>query len=153
VIPEPHRLSLRSATPADAPRLAELHRQGRRAAVPTLREVHDLDSTVRYFTSLVPRRTIVVAEAEGAVLGFVAVDVPTGELEHLYLDPGARRRGIGSRLLDVARELCPGGLALWTFQANAEARAFYEARGFVLERTTDGSDNEEREPDARYRWG
>jgi GNAT superfamily N-acetyltransferase len=146
-------VTLRPATPADAPRLAAIHHESRRAAAPWLREVHDLNSTVSYLTWLLPRRPVVVAEDEGKVLGFVAVDVPTGELEHLYLDPGSRRRGIGSRLLDVARELCPGGAALWTFQANAEARAFYEARGFVLERTTDGADNEERGPDARYRWG
>jgi hypothetical protein len=35
---------------------------------------------------------------------------------------------------------------------NTPARGFYEARGFSLLYTTDGADNEEREPDARYRW-
>ena len=29
---------------------------------------------------------------------------------------------------------------------------FYEARGFALVRETDGSGNEEREPDALYLW-
>jgi hypothetical protein len=32
------------------------------------------------------------------------------------------------------------------------ARRFYERRGFVLTEETDGSRNEEREPDARYVW-
>jgi hypothetical protein len=35
---------------------------------------------------------------------------------------------------------------------NAPARRFYQSRGFVLVEQTDGSRNEEQEPDARYRW-
>jgi len=34
---------------------------------------------------------------------------------------------------------------------DATAR-FYEARGFALVRETDGSGNEEKEPDALYLW-
>jgi putative acetyltransferase len=43
-------------------------------------------------------------------------------------------------------------LHLWTFQRNDRARRFYEGRGFVLVRQTDGSGNEEKEPDALYVW-
>ncbi len=43
-------------------------------------------------------------------------------------------------------------LQLWTFQKNTSARRFYEARGFVVIEETDGSTNEEREPDVLYRW-
>jgi hypothetical protein len=52
----------------------------------------------------------------------------------------------------MAKEVRPDGLMLWTFQRNARARQFYEARGFVAAELTDGSRNEEREPDALYRW-
>jgi hypothetical protein len=38
------------------------------------------------------------------------------------------------------------------FQRNIRARRFYESRGFHLVEETDGAANEEREPDARYRW-
>jgi ribosomal protein S18 acetylase RimI-like enzyme len=65
--------------------------------------------------------------------------------------PRAQRRGIGTALLDIARSKL-ARLELWTFQRNAQARRFYEARGFVLVEETDGSRNEEREPDARYLW-
>jgi hypothetical protein len=41
---------------------------------------------------------------------------------------------------------------LWTFQRNALARRFYEKEGFVAVRETDGSGNEEREPDVLYLW-
>ena len=53
--------------------------------------------------------------------------------------------------MNVAKEASPR-LQLWTFQCNLGARRFYERRGFVLTEETDGSRNEEREPDARYVW-
>ena len=59
---------------------------------------------------------------------------------------------VTSALLDWAKALSPGRLVLWTFQRNANARRFYEAHGFALVRETDGSDNEEKEPDALYLW-
>jgi hypothetical protein len=54
-------------------------------------------------------------------------------------------------LLDLAKERRPGGLDLWTFQANAGARRSYERHGFAATSTTDG-DNEEAAPDVRYHW-
>ena len=45
-----------------------------------------------------------------------------------------------------------GSRQLWTFQDNARARRFYEARGFVAEEFTDGAGNEEKTPDVRYVW-
>ena len=58
---------------------------------------------------------------------------------------------MGSRLLDVAKQHRPTGLKLWTFQANAGARRFYERNGFVGIATTEG-DNEEGAPDVLYQW-
>ena len=69
----------------------------------------------------------------------------------LYVLPEAQGRGAGSELLDVAKRACER-LQLWTFQRNLSARRFYEARGFALVEETDGSGNEEKEPDARYLW-
>jgi hypothetical protein len=61
---------------------------------------------------------------------------------------GCRR---GGALLDQARE---GNAALqpWVFLRDKPARRFYESHGFTLLEITDGSGNEEHEPDARYRW-
>jgi len=65
--------------------------------------------------------------------------------------PAAQGRGVGTELLDVAKR-ASDQLELWTFERNAPARRFYEARGFALVEQTDGARNEEREPDARYLW-
>jgi hypothetical protein len=43
-------------------------------------------------------------------------------------------------------------LRLWAFQRNVQALRFYAARGFRVIERTDGSRNEEREPDALLEW-
>ena len=72
-------------------------------------------------------------------------------LEKIYVEPAEQNRGVGSALLDKAKELRPAELYLWVFQKNP-ARRLYERHGFELVRLTDGKDNMEREPDALYRW-
>lgn len=74
-----------------------------------------------------------------------------GRIEQLYVRPGYQEQGAGSALLAVAMSQSDV-LELWTFQSNDRARRFYETRGFVAIRETDGRDNEEREPDVLYRW-
>ncbi|KTS13191.1 acetyltransferase, partial [Methylobacterium indicum] len=72
-------------------------------------------------------------------------------IEQLYVLPDAQGRGIGGALLAIAQQAVDR-LQLWTFQRNARARSFYEARSFVVVERTDGSRNEEKEPDVRYLW-
>ncbi len=91
-----------------------------------------------------------VAEQDGRIVGFAAMS--EGFLDHLYVDPAAQNRGIGSALLEVAKQRRPRGFRLWLFQKNDGARRFYERHGLTLVRLTDGRDNEEREPDALYEW-
>jgi GNAT superfamily N-acetyltransferase len=74
-----------------------------------------------------------------------------GWIDQLYVLPDAQGLGVGTELLRVAQDAV-GHIQLWTFQRNARARLFYEARGFALMRETDGARNEEREPDALYLW-
>ena len=50
------------------------------------------------------------------------------------------------------RSAQPEASSLWTFQVNARARRFYERNGFVAVEFTEGSGNQERQPDVRYEW-
>jgi putative acetyltransferase len=59
--------------------------------------------------------------------------------------------GIGTALLDIARGAF-SSLNAWTFQRNSAARNFYESRGFVKTKETDGAANAEKEPDILYFW-
>lgn len=73
-----------------------------------------------------------------------------GNWVELYVSPVWQGHGIGGALVELAKDLRPEGLQLWTFVSNIPARRFYERRGFVCVEETDGSDNEERAPDMRY---
>jgi GNAT superfamily N-acetyltransferase len=97
-----------------------------------------------------------VAEDDGGLLGFLAIEASSNlggaaVLEKIYVEPAEQNHGVGSALLDKAKELRPDELYLWVFQKNP-ARRLYERHGFELVKLTDGADNMEREPDALYRW-
>ncbi len=83
------------------------------------------------------------------LLGFVAFH--EGWIDQLYVLPRCQGRGIGSELLDTVEQHGPWW-RLWTFRRNEAARRFYENRGFSAIRQTDGSANDEREPDVLYEW-
>jgi chorismate mutase len=70
----------------------------------------------------------------------------------LYVAPDRTGEGIGTVLLDLAKSLRPRRLGLWVFETNEGARRFYARNGFVEVRRTDGSDNEEHQPDIEMAW-
>ena len=117
-----------------------------------LPKLHTDEETVGFITSTVmAKQEVLVAEVAHAIVGFVAMS-HGNHLEHLYVHPDHLGRGIGSTLLERARTRMPGGFRLWTFQANAGARRFYERHGLRVVELTDGAGNEEKTPDALYEW-
>jgi GNAT superfamily N-acetyltransferase len=137
--------------PEDAAAIAALFTASRRAAMPWLPELHSAADVRDHIAGHVLEGCdVLVVRDDGNVLGFVALD--GDEVDHLYIRPDAQRRGLGSALLDAAKARRPAGLALWAFQRNAPALAFYARHGFTELHRTDGRDNEEREPDVRLRW-
>ena len=144
-------LTVRLATAADAPQVAEVDLASRAEALPTVRWAHTPDEVRGWIANvLLPAGDVWVAEEAGVVLGYLALH--DDFLAQLYLRPGYWRRGIGSMLMRHAKRLRPDGLRLWCFQVNARARAFYAAHGFAAVECTDGSGNEEREPDILFAW-
>jgi GNAT superfamily N-acetyltransferase len=98
-----------------------------------------------------------LAEEDGRLLGFLAIEASrklggAAVLEKIYVEPTEQSRGVGTALLEKAKELRPDGLFLWVFQRNMSARRLYERHGFAVVRLTDGAENMEREPDALYAW-
>lgn len=143
--------AVRRAVDSDAASVAAVWLRSFTAALPSVRRAHTDHELRSWFREVVvPGQETWVATAEGSVVGMMVVD---GEsLDQLYLDPAWQGRGIGGRLVHLAKQLRPAGLALWTFQVNEPARRFYERHGFVVAEYTDGRHNEEHEPDVRYVW-
>ena len=143
-------MELRHAGPGDADAVADILLAAR-AEMTYLPQLHT-DDEVRDWvrTGLVPAREVWIAVLDGRSAGFLAL--AGDQIDHLYVHPDAQGVGLGSALLDRAKERRPNGLRLWVFQRNTGARRFYERHGFALLRETDGADNMKREPDALYEW-
>lgn len=145
-------LVVRRATGRDASAVAGVWLRSFAAALPGVRRAHTDRQVAEWIReTVVPHRETWVAAVRGEVVGMMVLG-GGGELEQLYLDPAWRGRGIGDRLVGLAKRRRPDGLVLWTFQANGPARRFYERHGFCETGRTDGDRNEEREPDIRYEW-
>ncbi len=129
---------------------AHVHRRAFDERLSWLAGLHTPDEDRAYFRDTVFAECEVWGAWAGTVLtGFAAFR--DGWIDQLYVLPEAQSSGIGTALLAVAKGSHPR-LSLWTFQRNSSARRFYETHGFVVVRETDGSGNEEREPDILYCW-
>jgi ribosomal protein S18 acetylase RimI-like enzyme len=138
------------AGPTDADAVAAVFGAARREAMPWLPRVHTEAEDRSFFAGVIEDSEVLVVRREEGVVGFLARKDDL--VEHLYVRPEAQRAGIGSALLEDAKTRHPSGLQLWVFQRNQGARAFYAGQGFVEVRLTDGSANEEREPDVLLAW-
>ncbi len=140
---------LRRASGEDAARAAEVWLASRRQAPGVPAPIHDAEQVRVWVGELVRAEEVWLAmngrdEAEAMML-------LAGEwIEQLYVLPGCQGRGLGSALVELAQAR-RRSLALWTFEANTRARAFYEARGFRRSGPA-SSDNEEGAPALCYRW-
>jgi len=112
-------------------------------------DIHTPHEDRRFLAHLIDTCDVITLRDRRGLQGFLARD---GAMIHgLYLTPGARGKGLGKRLLEIAKSRSDH-LELWSFQANAGARAFYGREGFDEVELTDGAGNDEKVPDVRLIW-
>jgi GNAT superfamily N-acetyltransferase len=129
---------------------AVVHRASFDECLPWLAGRHSAEEDRQHFRECVYKAcTVWGAFESGDLRGIIAFRKEW--IDHLYVLPRAQNLGIGSGLLEIAKASY-SDLSLWTFQRNERARRFYETHGFIVVRQTDGSGNEEHEPDVLYRW-
>jgi ribosomal protein S18 acetylase RimI-like enzyme len=146
---------LRRARPEDAADLAVILRTALRVTMPALPALHSPEKDHHFLRDVVlPNEEVWVAEVDGSPVGFVSLGSRDGDtyLQHIYVAPAYQGRGLGTELIERAKERRPFGFRLWVFQRNDCARHFYEKHGLRVVELTDGSGNDEREPDALYEW-
>jgi GNAT superfamily N-acetyltransferase len=142
-------ISLRPAQPEDAEAIGQLFARSRRV-LSFLPELHSVAEDLAFIRDQVMVKCrVTVALRDGGIGGFMA-ETP-GWIEQFYIDPRQLRTGVGSLLLEQAKQR-NRRLELWCFRDNAGGRAFYQKHGFVAIEETDGSGNEAGAPDIRYRW-
>ena len=128
---------LRTYTPSDWPRLCEIHDQAR------LIELHGAGLLSAFLTLEQTAQNeglfdgdLIVAEAEGLVLGFAAFS--EGELTWLYVDPQHQRKGVGKALIRHVIAACQGEVETEVLVGNDGALALYLGEGFQVISRTDG---------------
>jgi ribosomal protein S18 acetylase RimI-like enzyme len=146
-------MGVRQAEANDVHTLAQLHVAAWQAAYRSILPNHVLDHLSAERSQATWRRRLrdptrrnLVCEVEGELIGFVAfgpsrdddaVRIKTGEVYGIYVHPAWWGRGCGRQLWLAAQAgLLSEGyeqVTLWVFEANAQARAFYERSGFVLD--------------------
>ena len=145
-------LEIREMAADEIEEVVRVWERSRWAAQPALeqRMGYSHADNLRFFRDAVARECQVWLAVEGpGPVGLLAL--AGSRIEQLYVDPPCQGRGVGGALLLRAKELSPEGLGLFTHQANARARAFYEGRGFRPV-AFGVSPPPESEPDVEYAW-
>lgn len=142
-------LTLRPYTAADEDAAIALWHRTWKLAYPAI----DFDKRVdwwreRWRTELVPHTAIVVAEADGAMTGFVTIDA-AGYLDQIVVAPEQWGTGLAKALVDETKRRSPHEVTLKVNADNARAIKFYEANGFV---TTGEEVNSSGRPVLNMRW-
>jgi len=144
-------ITLRPYAPADEDTAIELWRRTWQHHFPQI----DFNARVawwreRWKQELIPVAHVIVAEKDGALIGFVTVDPDTCYLDQLVVAPEDWGSGVAAALTDEAKRLSPNGLELLVNKDNARAIRFYEKQGF----TYIGDDNNpvSGKPVNRMKW-
>ena len=94
-----------------------------------IKDHHPLQDQLNYFLNEVrPKARVQVVKQEGQIVGFLAAH--ESYIAQLYVRVGYLGQGIGSTLLELAKEQSAGTLYLHTFLRNVRACRFYERHGF-----------------------
>ena len=105
---------------------------------------------LRVFHNIIALKSDIWLEVdELCVKGFIAFQ--GSYIDRLYIDPEFQRQGVGTTLIQYAKEKHPTGLELRTHQQNKRACEFYEELGFVAVEYGI-SPPPESLPDVEYHW-
>ena len=125
--------TLRPYDPADEAAAIELWRRTWQQAYPVIDFSERLEWWgKRWREEILPTATVVVAEADGNLIGFVTVIPETHYLDQIVVAPEAWGAEVASALLAEARRISPDGLELKVNADNARAIRFYEKHGFKI---------------------
>jgi Acetyltransferases len=113
------------------------------------REIHSFEDHIFFLNNILNRDSkIYIGTDNNKVVGIIAFN--ENEINQLYIHNDYQGKGLGKRLLDMAKINSYGRLTLYTFEVNHKARRFYERNGFKI--IGRGYENEENLDDIKYEW-
>jgi ribosomal protein S18 acetylase RimI-like enzyme len=115
-----------------------------------VKDQHSWEEQLNYLKTIVKENRVYlgIEEHTDKIVGMMAVG--GNELDHLYIHVDYQGIGIGTKLLNLAKELSPGKLQLYTFEVNKRAQLFYEKHGFTI--IGRGIESQSGMADIRYEW-
>jgi GNAT superfamily N-acetyltransferase len=145
----PPEITLRPAVAGDVESIVAVQLSSRAAAAmpPGVHPEHEVRA---WLTERLDLDEVWAAEVDGEVAAYARFTQTW--LDDLFVAPAHAGQGLGSALLDLVKAQHPGGFCLWVFEMNVPARGFYARHGLVELERTDGSGNEEKQPDIRMAW-
>lgn len=149
------QIIVRAASPDDAEAVAKVLCASRREFLAFAPMAHSPEEVRGWIAEvLIPGGGVYVATQDELVVAMLAISCGHDQqwIDQLYVMPGRTGQGIGALLLQAAHGRLKPPICLYTFQANAGARRFYERQGYRAIAFSDGSGNEERCPDVLYEW-
>ena len=116
-----------------------------------VKDKHPIAEQIAYLKNVVVRENktyLIIDQAINQVVGMMAIN--GSEINQLYIQVDYQDRGLGSRLLNLAKRLSPDKLQLYTFEINKKAQVFYEKHGFTIIKC--GFEKTWNLADIRYEW-
>lgn len=141
---------IRPATPADYDVLAVLWYDSWESVGISNEADLSREAVIARFHVDVARWTLFAAEAPEGLIGLLALLPEENRIDQIFVAPHVKGKGVGRALLNLAKQVMPTGIVLFTQGENQRARSFYEREGFRL---TEQADNpEQRRTRCTYEW-
>jgi ribosomal protein S18 acetylase RimI-like enzyme len=103
---------------------------------------------VRFQNDYANNAEIWIAEISNKIVGFVII--VDNEIAQIFVDVDIQRKGIGTILINKAKQISAKGLKLTTLQQNIHAHHFYEKHGFLVGKM--GMNPINGHPNIEYFW-
>ena len=143
---------VRQYRPGDLDEVVAMWSASKRAAYTYIpvQQLYTIENDRHYFQEVIVKDCDVwLADSSGEIVGMMALREYL--IDQLFVRLGDQRCGVGTGLLQMAKDLSPDGLMAYTFQKNSAAREFFEKNGFECVRSGI-SPPPENEPDLEYAW-
>ena len=136
-------------SPKYGPELVRMWRESFEQAL-GITDPHSLEDQLRYLEEqLVPNNRVRLVLTDNSTIVGALVSSPR-MISQLYVHVDYQNKGIGSMLLNLAKQDSDGSLRLFTFARNRRAQRFYEKHGFKMVRR--GFEKEWQLEDIEYEW-
>ncbi len=134
--------TIRRAREIDCEAILRVHLRAIREIAKSHYTLEEIEAWARprkpqHYAESIRNKEFYVAEENGFVIGFGALNQMQGEIEAVYVNPEVVRRGIGNAILQKLEERARGlNIELLKMDASLNAVPFYKSAGYESQKKT-----------------